>query len=265
MTVRFLQIDAFSDRPFAGNPAAICLLDEPADPEWMQCLAMENNLSETAFVRKLDEGFELRWFTPNAEVDLCGHATLASAHALWSEGIVASAEAIRFHSRSGILTCTQNGPRIELDFPATPPTAAAADNELCEALCVQPIYVGRSKYDRLVVVDNEDIVRGLAPDFRRLAQTEDRGFIVTSTTANERFDFISRFFAPRFGVDEDPVTGSAHCCLAPYWAEVLGKTELTAYQASKRGGVVHLRLEGDRVLLGGEAVTVIRGEICEGP
>ena len=262
MKVRFLQIDAFADRPFVGNPAAVCFLDEAADAEWMQSVAMENNLSETAFVRKLDDGYELRWFTPAYEVDLCGHATLASAHALWSEGLVADSEAVRFHSRSGVLTCKKIGSRIELDFPATPPDPASADEELCEILGVEPSYVGRSKYDRLLEVSSEEILRSVKPDFGRLAEAKDRGFIVTSRADEERFDFVSRFFAPGAGVDEDPVTGSAHCCLGPYWAKQLGKTELTAYQASRRGGVVHVRVDGDRVILGGEAVTVIRGELA---
>ena len=262
MTVRFLQVDAFSDRPFAGNPAAVCFLEEAADAEWMQNVAMENNLSETAFVRKLDDGFELRWFTPAYEVDLCGHATLASAHALWSEGLVKDSEAIRFHSRSGVLTCTKDGSQISLDFPATPPEPAAADEELCEALGVQPRFVGRSKFDRFLVLNSEEELRSVQPDFGRLGKVEGRGFIVTSTTDDQRFDFVSRLFAPGAGVDEDPVTGSAHCCLGPYWAKQLGKNQLTAYQASRRGGIVQVRVDGDRVILGGEAVTVIRGELA---
>jgi PhzF family phenazine biosynthesis protein len=259
--IRTLQIDAFTDRPFAGNPAAVCLLDDERDAAWMQAVAAEMNLSETAFVRPLDDGFELRWFTPAIEVDLCGHATLAAAHALWSEGIVPRDQPIRFHTRSGVLTCTTDGKLIELDFPATPAHAAEPPAGLLEALGVTPTYTGRSKFDKFVLVESEQVVRSLKPDFARLREVPMRGAIVTSPSADPRFDFVSRFFAPAAGVNEDPVTGSAHCCLGPFWGERLGKTELTAYQASARGGVVRVRVNGDRVILGGQAVTVWRGEL----
>lgn len=259
--IRILQIDAFTDRPFAGNPAAVCLLEKEADSDWMQAVAAEMNLSETAFVRPIEDGFELRWFTPLVEVDLCGHATLASAHGLWGEGVVSGAQPIRFHTKSGTLTCTRDGDFIELDFPATPLQEAEPNAGLIVALGVEPVFVGKSKFDDLVQVESEEAVRSLKPDFSQLRELSMRGVMVTSVSDDPSFDFVSRFFAPGVGIDEDPVTGSAHCCLGPYWSERLGKTEMTAFQASARGGVVRVRVEGDRVLLGGQAVTVLRGEL----
>ena len=262
--MKLFTADAFADRPFSGNPAAICLLDSERPDGWLQDLAVEMNLSETAYLRKLDDGFELRWFTPAYEVDLCGHATLASAHILWNECGVTENE-IRFHTKnSGVLTATRNGDLIELDFPATPPSESDPPHGLLEALGIAtPSYVGKSLYDKFVVVDSEETVRALDPDFHRLREIEMRGVIVTARSSDPAFNFVSRYFAPIAGVDEDPVTGSAHCCLAPYWSGVFGKTEMTAYQASGRGGVVHVRCEGDRVILGGKAVTVIRGQILD--
>lgn len=267
MPVPCLQIDAFAERPYTGNPAAVCLLDGERDAQWMQAVAAEMNLSETAFVRPARDGFDLRWFTPAVEVDLCGHATLAAAHALWSEGCVAGDTAIRFQTRSGVLTAARNGDLIELDFPATNPVVAELDEaqirELGNALGVVPRQVERSAFDLLVEVGSEDDVRASRPDFRQLVELGCRGVIVTSTSQDRRFDFVSRFFAPGVGVDEDPVTGSAHCCLGPYWGERLGKSEMTAFQASSRGGVVRVRVSGERVILGGQAVTVLRGELTQ--
>ena len=259
--IRCWQVDAFTNRPFAGNPAAICWLESEADPIWMQSVASEMNLSETAFVRRLSDGLELRWFTPTVEVDLCGHATLATAHALWSSDLVPQGEPLRFHTRSGVLTCTQNGDFIELDFPATPPTAVAITSALSEALGAQPSFLGKSCFDYLAVLDSAEAVRSLKPDFRKLEKIPVRGVIVTAPADDPSFDFVSRFFAPALAVDEDPVCGSAHCCLTPYWAERLNKTHLMAHQVSARGGVLRLRLNGDRVILGGQAVTVWRGEL----
>ena len=259
--MRLLQIDAFADRPFTGNPAAVCLLDEAQDVDWMQAVAAEMNLSETAFVRALAEGFELRWFTPLMEVDLCGHATLASAHALWSEGVVDNQQPIRFHTKSGVLTCVAQGEIIELDFPSTEAQPVAPPPELVDALHVHPTFVGRSTFDHLVVVESEQAVRSLRPDFQRLRQIAMRGVIVTSRSDDPGFDFVSRFFAPATGIDEDSVTGSAHCCLGPYWGDRLGKTEMVAMQCSARGGVVRVRLQGNRVVLGGSAVRVFQGEL----
>ncbi len=259
--MKLFIVDAFTDRPFAGNPAAVCLLDEVPDTDWMQSVAAEMNLSETAFVRPLDDGFELRWFTPAMEVELCGHATLASAHALWTECVVNEQQPIRFHTKSGVLTCTQDDDIIQLDFPATPVQDAKPPAGLLDALGVQPSFVGKSKFDKFVLVDSEQVIRSLKPDFARLRQISMRGVIVTSTSNDPRFDFVSRYFAPAAGIDEDPVTGSAHCCLGWYWSEQLDKTEMTAFQASARGGIVRVRISGDRVLLGGQAVTVLRGEL----
>ena len=261
--IRCLQVDAFTDRPFAGNPAAVCLLDEPRDADWMQAVAAEMNLSETAFVRPLREGYELRWFTPAIEVELCGHATLAAAHVLWSEGRAEAHEPIAFHTKSGVLTCTRRRDLIELDFPATPASETEAPPGLLEALGVQASFVGKSKFDKFVLIDSERTLRGLQPDFARLRSIPMRGVIVTSASADPGFDFVSRYFAPGAGIDEDPVTGSAHCCLGPLWGERLGKTEMTAYQASRRGGIVHVRLAGDRVVLGGHAVTVLHGSLID--
>lgn len=256
-----LQIDAFTDRPFAGNPAAVCLLEQERDAAWMQAVAAEMNLSETAFVRPLSNGFELRWFTPTIEVDLCGHATLAAAHALWSENIVASGSAIRFLSKSGELTCVQRDDLIELDFPATPIEPAEHSDSVCDALGCDSIFQGASKFDRLVLVGSEQVLRSIRPDFARLRDLPSRGVIVTSMSNNPRFDFVSRFFAPNAGVDEDPVTGSAHCALGPFWSERLGKTEMTAFQASARGGIVRVRIAADRVFLAGHAITVLNGKL----
>ncbi|MDH3615932.1 MAG: PhzF family phenazine biosynthesis protein [Gammaproteobacteria bacterium] len=258
-----LQIDAFTDRPFSGNPAAVCLLDHEPDSKWMQAVAAEMNLSETAFVRPLNEGFELRWFTPTIEVELCGHATLASAHALWTEGVVPGDEPIRFYTESGVLTCMRRGDLIELDFPATPIESTDAADELCQALGVTALFVGQSKYDNLVLVESEQILRAVQPDFSRLRKIPMRGVAVTSLSGDPRFDFVSRFFAPAAGVEEDPVTGSAHCCLGPFWSERLGKVDMTAFQASARGGVVRVQVSGERVHLGGQAVTIFRGVLLD--
>jgi PhzF family phenazine biosynthesis protein len=260
--MRLLQIDAFTSEAFRGNPAAVCLLDHTADEEWMQSVAGEMNLSETAFVTKQDDGFGLRWFTPTVEVALCGHATLASAHALWEERILESGETARFHTKSGLLTATRLGSRIELDFPATSAEEEIAPDGLLQSLKItDPLFVGRNRFDILVEVSSEGELRALIPDHAQLRRLPVRGVIVTSRSSVSTFDFVSRFFAPGSGVDEDPVTGSAHCCLTPYWAPKLGRTEMTAFQASARGGVVHVRLAGDRVKLGGDAVTVLRGEL----
>jgi PhzF family phenazine biosynthesis protein len=259
--VRLWQVDAFTDRPFTGNPAAVCWLDAEADASWMQAVAAEMNLAETAFVRRLGDGHELRWFTPQVEVDLCGHATLASAHALWENGLASPREPLRFLTRSGLLTCVRSEDWIELDFPATPPRPVDPPPELIDALRVQPEFTGRSRFDYLVVLKSEQEVRAARPDFRRLREVQTRGIILTASSDEAEFDFVSRFFAPAVGIDEDPVCGSAHCCLTPYWSDRLGKQRLGARQVSTRGGVLRLRNEGDRVVLGGRAVTVMRGEL----
>ena len=261
MPCPILQIDAFTATPFAGNPAAVCLLGAPADPEWMQRVAREMNLSETAFLVRRGDGWSLRWFTPAVEVALCGHATLASAHALWEEGLQNPSGEIRFHTKSGLLACRRAGEWIEMDFPATREEPAAPPEGLAEGLGATPRYAGRNQYDFLVEVDSEETLRALTPDHAILRTLPVRGVIVTSRSADPKFDFVSRFFAPGSGIDEDPVTGSAHCCLGPFWGKRLKKTEMTGFQASARGGVVRVTVMGDRVLLGGQAVTVLRGTL----
>jgi PhzF family phenazine biosynthesis protein len=262
MTIPIFHVDAFAAKTFEGNPAAICLLPEKQPTEWMQSMAAEMNLSETAFVRRIDDGFELRWFTPAIEVELCGHATLASAHVLWTDGGVQNREPIRFHTSSGVLTCRHTGELIELDFPSLPTVETEPATGLLDALGIQPSFVGNSKFDKFLVVDSEEVVRSLKPDFQALRRIAGmRGVIVTSASSDPSFDFISRYFAPGAGIDEDPVTGSAHCCLGPFWGERLGKRELTGFQASSRGGIVRVRLNDDRVVLGGKAVTLWKGEL----
>jgi PhzF family phenazine biosynthesis protein len=258
-----IQVDAFTARLFAGNPAAICVLTGPADDRWMQDVAREMNLSETAFLHPLDDddGFRLRWFTPVVEVDLCGHATLAAAHVLWEERHLPWDQPARFQTRSGLLTAERRGDWIELDFPAEPALHAQPPEALSRALGVPILTAGRNRFDALVEVDSEETVRRLTPDFGALAEVPVRGVIVTSRASTPGYDFISRFFAPRLGIDEDPVCGSAHCCLGPFWGPRLAKTDLTGYQASPRGGVVRVRLAGPRVVLSGQAVTVLRGEL----
>jgi predicted PhzF superfamily epimerase YddE/YHI9 len=249
-------VDAFTDVVFGGNPAAVCRLARAADAGWMQRVATEMNLSETAFlVERDDASFDLRWFTPATEVDLCGHATLASAHVLGGSAT--------FHTRSGVLRCRKAADDwIEMDFPALPPTPAASDDSLARALGTTEIYtVGASRFDLLVEVGSAGDVRALQPDFRALAALEARGIIVTAPGDREGIDCVSRFFAPSAGIDEDPVTGSAHCVLAPFWSARLGRTELVGEQASPRGGIVRMQLDGDRVALGGRAVTVWEGHL----
>ena len=261
MQQEVFQVDAFAAEAFGGNPAGVCVMAAPADEGWMQCVAGEMNLSETAFLCKRDDGYDLRWFTPEVEVDLCGHATLASAHVLWESGEIAQDQKAVFHTKSGVLTASRKGDWIELDFPATPVEAVDAPAGLVDALGVEPVFVGKSIFDYLVEVGTEEEVRGVAPDFGLLARVPCRGVMVTSRAAGGRFDFVSRFFAPETGVNEDPVTGSAHCTLGPFWQSRLGKSEFLAYQASRRGGEVKVRVAGDRVLLGGQAVTVMRGTL----
>jgi predicted PhzF superfamily epimerase YddE/YHI9 len=261
MTIPIVQVDAFTNRLFAGNPAAVCIMPAAKEASWMQSVAREMNLAETAFLQRRADGFDLRWFTPTVEVDLCGHATLASAHVLWETGQLALSEVARFHTRSGLLTATRRGEWIDLDFPLAPVTAIAPPPGLNEALGVAPLYVGRSRFGVLVQVESESVVRDLQPDFRLLAGVDASGVTVTSRAAAPDHDFVSRFFAPQAGIDEDPVTGSAHCALASFWRTELGKDRFVARQISVRGGELHVQIVGDRVRLGGQAVTVLRGEL----
>jgi PhzF family phenazine biosynthesis protein len=260
MTVPLFHVDAFTDRPFAGNPAAVCLLPAWKPDPWLQAVAREMNLSETSFLVEQSGVFDLRWFTPAVEVDLCGHATLAAAHVLFEQGRASGPE-VRFSTKSGILTAVRADDGIELDFPLKPEITAEAPPGLLAALGASARYVGRNQFDYLVEVESETTLRGISPDFKRLTGVKARGVIVTSLADDQRYDFVSRFFAPAVGIDEDPVTGSAHCCLGAYWRKRLGKSEFLAYQASARSGVIRVRVAGDRVALGGTAVTVARGEL----
>ena len=261
MSQDIYQVDAFTDTPFAGNPAAVCVMAETASERWMQDVAREMNLSETAFLVGRNDGYSLRWFTPVVEVDLCGHATLASAHVLWETGEANVDETIRFHTRSGLLSATRDGDWIELDFPATPVRPCDPPAAFIDALGVSPAYVGKSIFDYLVEVSSEAEVREVAPDFGALGRVDTRGVIVTSRSDSPECDFVSRFFAPATAVDEDPVTGSAHCALGPYWQSRLGKSEFAARQISERGGELRVRVDGDRVRIAGQAVTVMQATL----
>lgn len=257
----FTQVDAFADQPFAGNPAGVCVLPAAREAAWMQLVAREMHLAATAFLVPRPDGYDLRWFTPACEVDLCGHATLASAHVLWDEGRLSDHAPARFHTRSGVLTAERSDGLIWLDLPATPAAAAPAPVELERGLGVPLRFVGQTRFDYLVELESDATVRRLEPDLSVLGRLAVRGVIVTAASATADQDFVSRFFAPAVGLPEDPVTGSAHCALAPYWADRLGSTTLSGYQASARGGLVRLRLAGDRVRLGGRAVTMLRGAL----
>lgn len=261
MGLTIIQVDAFTDKPFAGNPAAVCVLPEAREDRWMQQVAREMNLSETAFLVRQRDGYNLRWFTPALEVELCGHATLASAHVLWEAGHLEPQEQARFHTLSGLLTAERIGQWIEMDFPAILEQKTDPSPDLARALGVSMRYTGKNRFDYLIEVESEEVLRAMKPDFTLLRSIPARGVTVTSRATTPGYDFVSRFFAPASGIDEDPVTGSAHCCLGPYWKKRLGKEEFLAYQASARGGIVRVRVKEDRVILGGQAVTVLRGEL----
>lgn len=261
--MKIFQVDAFTDKIFKGNSAGVCILSTAVDEKWMQDVAMEMNLAETAFLQKCDGGFNLRWFTPETEVDLCGHATLASAHILWETGVLESHTEAVFFTKSGKLSAKKDGEYIILNFPAEEDEQVNAPDELRRSLKVPILYTGRNRMDYIVEIDNEKTLRELEPDFEIMKRLDTRGIIVTSHSDNPEYDFVSRFFAPRIGINEDPVTGSAHCCLGPYWEKRLGKKSLSAYQASKRGGTLKVTVNGDRVYIGGKAVTVFCAEILD--
>jgi PhzF family phenazine biosynthesis protein len=258
MSKTIYQVDSFTEVPFKGNPAGVMVLEKELPDSLMQNIAMENNLSETAFFVNQGESYRLRWFTPVAEVDLCGHATLASAHVLF-EHLGYEENVIRFDSNSGELKVKKDEDRLIMDFPSSNLEESETPAELEEALGITASELFKAD-DYLCVVDSEDEVRNLDPDFRLLKRVDTRGIIVTAP--GEDFDFVSRFFAPAVGIDEDPVTGSAHTMLTPYWSERLGKKELTGRQSSKRGGTVYCHQKGDRVELGGEAQTFMKGQIA---
>lgn len=258
------QVDAFTTRPFSGNPAGVCALKEEAEDAWMQSVAMEMNLSETAFLVPHGNAFHLRWFTPKKEVRLCGHATLASAHILWETGTLREDQPACFDTLSGRLTAHQRGDWIDMDFPARFEQPAPPPDGLLEALGIQAQYVGLSNNTYLVEVESESVVRACQPDFAWLNRLPLRSVVVTARSETPDFDFVSRYFAPSMGVNEDPVTGSAHCILTPFWSTRLGKEAMSAYQASLRGGALRVRLAGERVILSGQAVTVLTGELKTG-
>ncbi|HKE26502.1 MAG TPA: PhzF family phenazine biosynthesis protein [Bryobacteraceae bacterium] len=263
MAISIVQVDSFTQKPFAGNPAAVCVLPEARPERWMRAVAREMNLSETAFLVPENGGYHLRWFTPAVEVALCGHATLASAHVLWQDGHLAPGTQARFRTLSGMLMADQRGEWIEMNFPAKLGTPVEAPAGMLAALGVEgeALAVERNQFDYLVEVGSEERVEALAPDHSALRKVEARGIIVTAKASMPGYDFVSRFFAPGSGIDEDPVTGSAHCALGPYWMAQLGKSEFMAYQASARGGTLRVQVAGDRVLLSGQAVTVMRAEL----
>lgn len=257
------QVDSFAEKPFAGNPAGVCIMEQPASEKWMQSMAAEMNLAETAFLYPIEDRWHLRWFTPKAEVELCGHATLASAHILWEAGYLASHQMARFETLSGILTAIKQRDLIQLDLPATIERESTSPEGLQAALGTSIKYVGRAKNQYLVELFSEEAVRSVAPDMAKLAKLSVIGVIVTARSTDPKYDFVSRFFAPAVGIPEDPVTGAAHCALGPYWKWKLDKDEFTAFQASERGGVVHVRVVGDRVKLSGHAITVFKAELNE--
>ncbi|AKB39831.1 PhzF family phenazine biosynthesis protein [Methanosarcina mazei] len=263
--MKIYQVDAFTEKPFSGNPAGVCVLNEKLDEKIMQNIAREINLSETAFLVKSNEEYDLRydlrWFTPEGEIDLCGHATLASAHILWEKGFLKNDQEARFSTKSGLLTAIMNNGWIELNFPALPEEKTEPPAGLLESLGIEATYVGKNIFDYLIEVESEETVRTMKPDFVKLSKVPARGVIVTARSRTGEYDFVSRFFAPEIGIWEDPVTGSAHCCLGPYWQKRLNKDEFIAYQASERGGVLKVKVAGERVLISGKAVMVLEGEL----
>jgi predicted PhzF superfamily epimerase YddE/YHI9 len=264
--IPILQVDAFTAEPFRGNPAGVCLLEEPAPEAWMQAVAAEMNLSETAFVHRQGDAFRIRYFTPLVEVPLCGHATLASAHVLWEERLVSRGTAISLQAQAGPLHASPDGDWICLDFPAYPVQEVAIPEGLPRALGAQPLTAHSGQNEGyLLEMDSEATIRALRPDWALLREGRFGAIIVTAPSSAPQYDFVSRFFAPDIGIDEDPVTGVAHCSLGPYWSERLAKRELVGHQVSKRGGVVRVRVRGERIDIMGQAVTVIRGELLAHP
>ncbi|NHN34233.1 PhzF family phenazine biosynthesis protein [Paenibacillus agricola] len=264
--ISIYTVDTFTSTAFSGNPAAVCILEAfPEDDHWLQQIAAEMNLSETAFLCAMDNGsYRLRWFTPVAEVDLCGHATLASAQVLWESGAAYGVDLLRFHTKSGVLTAKRLDNGIELNFPAEPPVPCDAPPQLAQALGnSQPVAVCRNRLDYIVELASEKEVRELKPDFRALAELPSRGLLVTGPSEHPDYDFVARCFFSPVGVDEDPVTGSAYCALAPYWKDKLGKSTLSAIQLSARGGAVKLQAANNRVLIQGQAVIVIKGLLVQ--
>ncbi|KPQ35682.1 MAG: putative epimerase [Phormidesmis priestleyi Ana] len=275
MGLTVIQVDAFTNQPFSGNPAAVCVSEQPLAEELMGAIALEMNLSETAFLHPIEGGYSLRWFTPSVEVDLCGHATLASAHVLWSEGHLPAGAIARFHTKSGWLSAEQKGEWIEMNFPAQPVRSAHVVPQLIASLCCGGNIrsVVKNDVNYLVELQSETALRTIKPDFEAMKKLPVQGVIVTAVADEAGYDFVSRYFAPAAGINEDPVTGSAHASLAPYWQTKLGKSEMLAQQVSARGGIVRVRCalensnttddENNRVAISGQAITILRGELME--
>ena len=261
MKIKVFTVDAFTDKLFSGNPAGVCLVDEELSENTMIGISSEMNLSETAFVKKTEDGLNLRWFTPKVEVQLCGHATLASAHILWQEGVLAPDEGAKFHTLSGLLTVINDNGEYEMDFPAYNVRDVSPNEKLISALGVKPLAFAEAEHHYICELENEEQLRNISPSFETLMGLEKFGTIITSVSSQTGYDFVSRFFAPAKGINEDPVTGSAHCSLGPYWMSKTGKNEFTAYQASERGGTVKIKMKNGRVLLKGRAVTFLEGEL----
>lgn len=261
MELKLYTVDAFTDKPFAGNPAAVCIPENELTEAQMKNIAFEMNLSETAFVRKKGDIYSLRWFTPDSEVDLCGHATLATSHILWQTGLHDKSKTISYETRSGILKANRVDGKIELDFPVDLEHPVDIPDNLVKTISAKPIYLGMAKWSYLAEMDSEDTVRKINPDFALMETLDAWGLIITARSNSKEFDFVSRFFAPRKGVPEDPVTGSAHCILGPYWMKKLGKNDLRAFQASKRGGILGVKVDGDRVKLTGTAITMLEARL----
>ena len=259
--MKIFTVDAFTDKLFSGNPAGVCILDEDMSENTMLSIAAEMNLSETAFVKKIDEGFSLKWFTPKVEVQLCGHATLATAHILWEQGILSQNDEARFHTLSGLLTVTNDNGEYEMNFPAYTVKDVSPNEKLIEALKVTPVNFAEAEYHYICELESEEQLRNVFPSMESFMGLEKFGTIITAKSNSNDYDFVSRFFAPSKGVNEDPVTGSAHCSLGPYWMQKTGRDYFTAYQASQRGGVVKIKMNDGRVLLKGRAVTFLRGDI----
>ena len=260
MPLPLFIVDAFASNPFTGNPAAVCLLDRERDDAWLQAFAGEMNLSETAYVLPRADGWSLRWFTPLVEVELCGHATLATSHVLWETGRLQCDAPAIFHTRSGKLVCRREDQWIAMDFPAEPPHEVEWMADLIDGLGVRPLFVGRNRMDVIACLDSEQAVRDVVANQTALGRIKCRGIIITARSSGS-YDFVSRAFFPSCGVPEDPVCGSAHCCLGPFWQERLGKSELVGHQVSQRGGIVRVQCNGKRVTLSGKAITILNGKL----
>lgn len=261
--MNYFIVNAFTESPDGGNQAAVCIVEKMLHENLMQEIASDFGLPETAFIEKKDGVFGLRWFTPKVEVDLCGHATLAGAHILWEQGSVKPDSEINFDTKSGVLTVNKENGLYIMDFPREDAVETECPEELKKGLGIDPVFTGKNRFDYITEAESEDIVRNLVPDLELLGKLDSRGVIVTAVSNSREYDFVSRFFAPSAGIPEDPVTGSAHCCLGPYWSKRLNKTKLTGYQASKRGGFVYIEQLEKRVLLGGKAVTFSSGKLMD--